>query len=249
MRTSLVATLAAILAAVGPVGTALAQNADMREAGPPTLNVTGEATVTGEPDLALIALGVVEQAASAREALTENSDAMARIIDALKGQGIAPRDLQTSGFSVDPVYSQPPRDYDGSEPFEPRIVGYSVRNELTLRIRDLARTGALLDAVITLGANSISGPSFTVDDPTRLQDEARRAAVEDALRKARLYSEAAGVALGPISRIEEGAFDQPRPLPMAAMARDSAMEAKSVPIEGGELGFRAQVSVSWQLGR
>ena len=78
-----------------------------------------------------------------------------------------------------------------------------MHNNLTLRIRDLTRVGALLDQVVTLGANSISGPTFTVDDPTPLQDKARRAAIADALRKGKLYAGAAGIALGPIFRIDE----------------------------------------------
>ena len=128
---------------------------------------------------------------------------MNRILDALKQAGIEPRDLQTSGFSVDPVYSQPPQGQDPSVPFRPEIVGYRVQNNLTLRIRDLTRVGALLDQVVTLGANSISGPTFTVDDPTALQDKARSAAIADALRKGKLYAGAAGIALGSIFRIDE----------------------------------------------
>ena len=108
------------------------------------------------------------------------------------------------GFSVEPVYSQPPRDYDGSQPFTPEIVGYRVSNNLTLRIRDLTRVGAILDQVVTLGANSISGPTFTVADPTPL--ETRRAAPRCAMRCARARSmpKRPASTLGPIFRIEEG---------------------------------------------
>jgi uncharacterized protein YggE len=156
------------------------------------------------------------------------------------------RDLQTSGFSVQPVYSQPPRDYDPSQPFEPKIVGYSVTNNLTLRIRDLDKVGALLDQVVTLGANSVSGPQFTVADPQPLEDQARRAAVRDALRKGALYAEAADVVLGPIFRIEGGYVQPPQPFsPGISYRMEAAAAAPPVPIEGGELIFQSQVSVSW----
>ena len=210
------------------------------------LTVSGEGIVKGAPDIALITLGVVSEASAAREALDANSQSMNRILTALKEGGIEARDLQTSGFSVEPIYSQPPQDFDNSQPFEPEIIGYRVRNNLTLRIRDLQKVGALLDQVVTLGANSISGPTFTVDDPKPLEDEARRAAIADALRKSTLYAEAADIALGPIFRIEEGYAQPPQPLAAGAMMRMEAA-ASPVPIEGGELTFEVTVTVSWRL--
>lgn len=211
------------------------------------LSVSGEGIVKGAPDIALITLGVVSEASAAREALAANSQSMERIINALKEAGIEPRDLQTSGFGVEPVYSQPPRDYDSSEPFQPEIVGYRVRNNVTLRIRDLSKVGVLLDQAVTLGANSISGPDFTVDDPKPLQDEARRAAVADALRKSELFAQAASITLGPIFRIDEGYAQPPQPIVAGAMMRMEAAVPSAVPIEGGELTFQAQVTVSWRL--
>lgn len=213
----------------------------------PSISVTGEGLVRGQPDMAVINAGVVTQAKTAREALSENSAAMSRMTEALRGEGIDRRDLQTAGFFVEPVYSQPPPDYDGSQSFEPEIVGYRVRNELTLRIRNLSRVGALLDQVVSLGANSISGPTFSVADPTGLKDQARRAAMRDAIRKGQLYAQAANVSLGAITRIEENVFQPPQPLPMAAMAREAAADS-AVPIEAGELAFEAQVNVTWRIG-
>jgi uncharacterized protein len=210
------------------------------------ITVTGEGTVEGAPDMALITLGVVSEARTAAEALSGNSQSMNRILDALKQAGIEPRDLQTSGFSVDPVYSQPPQGQDPSVQFRPEIVGYRVQNNLTLRIRDLTRVGALLDQVVTLGANSISGPTFTVDDPTALQDKARIAAIADALRKGKLYAGAAGIALGSIFRIDENYTSPPQPYASAPMLRMEAAQS-DVPIEGGALTFKMQVAVSWRI--
>jgi uncharacterized protein YggE len=210
------------------------------------LSVSGEGIVRARPDIALITLGVISEADSARQALSANGESMTGIIAALKDEGMEARDLQTSGFSVEPIYSQPPPNYDGPEPFEPEIAGYRVRNNLTLRIRDLERVGALLDQVVMLGANSISGPIFTLADPTPLEDQARRAAMRDALRKGALYAEAAGLRLGAVFRVEEGYVQPPQPFQGAAMRMEMAADA-SVPIEGGELTVEAQVSVSWQI--
>jgi uncharacterized protein YggE len=212
---------------------------------PRLLSVTGEGISYGRPDLALITLGVVSEARTAGEALTANSQSMAGITNELKGHGIEARDLQTANFSVEPIHSQPPQTQQSAEPFRPEIVGYRVRNDLLLRIRDLTQVGAILDQVVTLGANSVSGPTFTVADPTPLEDQARQLAVRDALRKAGLYAGAASIQLGPIHRIEEGFIQPPQPL-QGAMMRMEAADA-SVPIESGELEFRAQVSISWQI--
>ena len=238
--------LALATAAIAPLSRAAAQPTPTLEPNERRLSVIGEGIVRGQPDMAVMTVGVTTEAEAAREALSANNEAMNRLIEALRAAGIDSRDLQTANFLVEPRYSQPPMDYDGREPFEQRIVGYAVRNELTVRIRELEATGEILDQVVTLGANSISGPTFTVADPRELEDAARRAAIRDAERKAELYAEAAEVSLGPIMRIEEAVAQWPQPVPMAAMAREVAADS-SVPIEGGELTFRAQVSVSWDL--
>jgi uncharacterized protein len=234
------------LASVLPQAEALAQDVtaqpDQR-----LLTVSGEGVVRARPDMAVITLGMVSQAESAQAALAANTAAMSEIIDALRSRGIESRDLQTSNFSVSPVYSQPPLDQDPNQPYEPKIIGYSVHNDLTVRIRDLETVGALLDEIVTLGANSISGPTFTVADPADIEDQARRAAMRDAVRRGELYAEAAGVALGPITRIEESFAQPPQPMPYAAMRQEMAADA-AVPIEGGELEYRAHVSVSWIIG-
>lgn len=232
--------VAAAMVALAPVGASAEEGAEPR-----LLSVSGEGVAHAAPDIALITLGAVSEAVTARDALDDNSATMTGLIDALKDEGLEDRDLQTSGFSVEPIFSQPPRDYDYSTPFRPEILGYRVRNNVNVRIRDLERVGAILDRVVTLGANSITGPSFTVADPTPLEDEARRAAVADALRKAELYAEAADVELGPIQSIAEGFASAPQPMEAATMRLEAA--DSSVPIEGGELTFEVRVSVSWVL--
>jgi uncharacterized protein YggE len=166
-------------------GRAPAQPADVAENGR-ALSVVGEATVRGRPDMAMLTLGVVSDARTAGEALAANTEGMTRILEALKAEGLESRDLQTANFSVEPLYSQPPPDFQHTQPFEPKIVGYRIRNEVAVRIRDLARVGALLDRSVGLGANSVSGPVFTVADPSTLQDQARQAAVRNALDKGKL---------------------------------------------------------------
>jgi hypothetical protein len=205
-----------------------------------TLAISASGTVKAPADIAHISTGVVSEAKTARAALDANTAAMARVVGELKSQGIEPKDIQTSNFAVFPRYQ---KNKDGVT--QPIIIGYRVTNSVTITVRDLKGLGGILDSVVTLGSNKIGGIRFAIDDPTKLRDEARKRATANALRKAKLYAEAAGVGLGEILSINENVMSRP-PRPM--MAR-MAMEAKSasVPIESGELSIEVQVNIVWQI--
>ena len=235
--------LFAVCAAALIVGAPFAALADDEQAA--TMSLTGRAEVSAPPDMAVISSGVVTEAKTAREALTANNAAMAEVIAALKQAGIAEKDLQTAGFSVEPQYLYPPQQSDGRRD-PPRIVGYRVSNSLSVKVRDLARLGEVLDRSVSLGANQVSGIAFSVEDDTALMDEARMQAMADAARKARLYADAAGVELKRIVSISE--TDRPGP-PQPFMARALRMEAAdTVPVEAGELALSVEVNVTWEIG-
>lgn len=242
MTNSLRSTLFLVAALVwlGAAGAAAQEPARER----PRLSVVGQGEVHAAPDMAVLTLGVVTEAETAREALVANTEAMSQIAAALRQAGIESRDLQTSGFTIEPKFTHP-QPVERGEPEAPEIVGYVVRNALTVRIRNITEAGALLDQAVTLGSNYVTGLSFTVADPKPLKAEARRAAIADAREKATLYAEAAGIELGRVLLIEERE-DHGIPEPM--MARSMAAESADVPIEAGEITFRAQVRMEWALG-
>ena len=211
-----------------------------------TISIQGHGEVAAAPDMAMVSSGVTTQGATAREALDANTAAMTDLIATLKEAGIEARDIQTSGFSVNPnyVYSDE-RDANGYS-LPPRINGYQVSNNVTVKVRQLEGLGTILDKSVTVGANTVNGVSFSVADPSDLYNKAREAAFADAEAKAKLYANAAGSALDEIVSISEGqGFNDPQPLPMYARAemKDSA----SVPVEAGELSFAINVSVEWEL--
>ncbi|WP_026380039.1 SIMPL domain-containing protein [Afifella pfennigii] len=221
---------------------ALAQEAQKPR---PSISVTGTGEASGAPDMAVVRIGVVEEAESAEAALQANSEAMAKVTEALKAAGIAERDLQTSGFSIRPVYANE-RPQPNAQPSAPEITGYRVENLLTVRIRELQSAGARLDEVVKLGSNRIEGLTFTLDDARPLQAEARKNAVEDASARAKELAEAAGVALGPILSISEQSFGRPQPQ-MMSMARAEAAGG-AVPMEAGEVSVNVQVNMVWEIG-
>jgi uncharacterized protein len=205
-----------------------------------TISISGHGEIKAVPDLAVVTLGTLSQADSAKAALEENTKKMENLFAMLKAAGIAEKDMQTSNFSVGPRY-----DYGNNNGQPPKLVGYDVSNNVTVIVHKIADLGAVLDKAVSAGSNQINGIGFSLADPQAAQDEARKLAVKDALRKAQLLTAAAGVGLGDIMQISENGSYAPQPLAVRAMAMDSA--AKAVPVAAGEVGLGADVTVIWEL--
>jgi uncharacterized protein YggE len=211
-----------------------------------TISIDGRGEVLAAPDMAQINSGVTTQAATAREALDANTEAMTALIAELKASGIEARDIQTSGFSVNPNYVYTDERDENGYSLPPKINGYQVSNTVTVTVRKLDTLGAILDKSVTIGANTVNGISFSVADPSKLYDEARKAAFSDARAKAELYASAAGGTLDEIKSISEAqGFNSPQPYPMYARAEMAASAA--APVEAGELAFAITVNVQWEL--
>lgn len=210
-----------------------------------SITIEGHGEVMAAPDVAQINSGVTTQGATAREALDANSTAMAELIAELKASGIEARDIQTSGFSVNPNYVYTEERDEKGYSLPPKINGYQVANTVTVTVRALDTLGAILDKSVTIGANTVNGVTFSVADPSALYNEARKSAFADARAKAELYAVAAGGTLDEINSISETqSFNSPQPVAMYAMRADAAA---AVPVEGGELAFAINVNVQWEL--
>lgn len=208
---------------------------------PATITVTGEGRAEAAPDLATISLGVTTQGETAGAAMDANSAALAAVVARLKAAGVADRDVQTSNLSLNPNWQQ----NDGTQ--APKIVGYVATNVLTVRVRALDTLGEVLDSAITDGANTLNGISFGLDDPEPAMDKARIEAVQAAKARAQLMVGAAGLKLGRVLSISEaGGYMPPMPMPMP-MYRMEADMAKAVPVEGGEVGLTASVTMVFEI--
>jgi uncharacterized protein YggE len=197
------------------------------------VTVTGEATVSVAPDMAVIRIGVTSQGKTAREASDANARQMTAVLAAIKDAGIADRDVQTSRLSLQPQY-------DPNKGGTARLLGFQVTNQLTVKIRDIDKMPGILDRAIGAGANEMSGIEFVVSEQSKLLDRARHEAVADAYRKAELYARAAGAKVGHVVAItEEGSTPPPRAM--------QAMRAGAVPVAPGEQTLRATVTVSYEL--
>lgn len=234
LRRSFAATFLAmtLVAATLP---AIAQEMKM----PRVISITGHGESRVAPDLAVVSAGVTSQAATAAEALQANTGAMTKVLAALKQAGIAERDIQTSNFSVQPRYDY----YNNTQP--PKLASYDVSNTVTVSLRQIAALGGLLDSLVQAGSNQINGVAFEVANPEAALDEARRLAVADAARKAKLYAGAAGVALGPVMSISEGVRYEP-PSPMRGKAMMAEASAP-VPVAAGEQVLSVYVNMVWEI--
>jgi hypothetical protein len=201
--------------------------------------MTGTGEVTAAPDMVTVSVGVVEMAPTAAAALNANTAKMTGLMLALKEAGIAEKDIQTSNFSVNPRY-----EFDQSRQTQ-KMVGYEVSNQVTIRLRKIADLGGLLDRLVQAGSNQVNGISFGIADTSKLEDEARRRATENARHKAEVYAKAAGVEIGKVVSISETTSYRP-PMPMVAARRMQA-DAAPVPIAAGEATVSASVDVVWEL--
>lgn len=237
IRSVMAATLAAA-AIAAPLTAAAAQGGAAAVSGT-RLDVVATGEVTRVPDIARVSAGVVTQAQTAQDAIRQNGAKMQSVRAALERAGIAARDIQTSNVSLQP-------DYRYAENQPPQLVGYRASNEVTVRFRDIAETGRILDALVAEGANQINGPMLSVDRPEAALDEARTAAIGTARARADLYARTLGMRVVRVLSVSEPGAIQMPPVPVMRMEM-AARDAGGTQIEPGEQTLSVTLTVSFEL--
>jgi hypothetical protein len=202
------------------------------------ISVSGEGKVSGAPDIAVLTLGVSALAPSVKDARDQAATAMKGIVDSIKGNGVDGKDIQSTQFSIQPEY-----DYRGDTQ---ELRGYRVTNIVTAKVRNIDNTSKIIDDAVAAGGDltQVQGIDFTIDDPSKLQDEARGEAVKDAQTKAERLADLAGVKLGkPISISESGVAS---PMPSREALLGGAASDVS-PIEPGEMEVTLDVQVLYAI--
>lgn len=200
---------------------------------------TGHATVT--PDRFSFTVGVQTIADTVEQAVNENNSKSAAVIAALKRTGATDKDIRTSNFSI-----YPQQDYGQNR--LPRILGYQVSNNITVRRENISEVGKMLQAALSAGVNQSSGLQFEVSDPTKGRDQAMRAAYEDARSKAALLAQAAGRTLGRAMSISEEGVSAAAPPPVPrAMAMRAEQAVSEVPVESGTQQVTYNITVIFDL--
>ena len=203
------------------------------------LTIAASAEASRAPDIATVSTGVVTQSVEANTAMRNNAVKMDKVMAALRAAGIAERDIQTSGINLNPQYR-----YTDNE--APKIIGYQASNTVSLKVRDITKLGRVLDSLAAQGANQINGPSFEIDQPEPVYDEARLAALKKAQARAETYAKALGLRVRRIVSISESNGGGFRPMPMMAMARGKAeMDTAVAP---GETTLSVSLDVVFEMG-
>lgn len=214
-----------------------------------TFAVSGEGKVTVVPDVAEISFGVLTEGGKNIAELTKENTAKANVIIAsLKGKGIQEKDIATQAYSITPryqYYSCNNYQTTGGKPCPPaEIVGYSVNQSVDVKIRDIKTAGDVLSAVVDGGANNVSGLSFTVDDPTAVQNQARENAIAKAKETAGLIAASGGFSLGRIVSVQEG-ITSPQPIMFSEKA--AIASGTSPTIEPGTQDIKSTITLIYEI--
>ncbi|HID18895.1 TPA: DUF541 domain-containing protein [Candidatus Bathyarchaeota archaeon] len=205
-----------------------------------TINVAGIGVAEGKPDRAIVSLSVITREDTAVKAYQLNAEKTNSVIAALKEAGIPEDRMETTGYSLNPVWHYPRGE-------EPVIIGYECRNSLKVTLEDLDRVGEVIDKGVNAGANQVSSVSFTLSKEARekLKLEALSLAVKDAKAKAETIAEAAGVTLvGPTSI---SLSEIPVPTPVRLEVKGAPVPAPPEIIAPEELSVTVTVNVVYEF--
>ena len=229
--------MAALLAAAAVP--AMAQPAQVVPITGTRLDVVANGEVNRVPDIVRINAGVMTQATTATEAIRQNAQQMESLRAALRGAGVAERDIQTSSINLHP-------DWRHVENRTPELVGYRAHNQVSVRFRDIRNSGRILDALVTAGANQIDGPMFLIERPEEGLDEARQLALRNARARADLYARSLGMRVKRILSVSEAGMGFVPPQPVMMRTMDVA-QAASTQIVPGEQTLSTSLTVSFEL--
>ncbi|GAA5025294.1 SIMPL domain-containing protein [Streptomyces siamensis] len=208
------------------------------ESTPSTVTVTGQGSATATPDVAVLGVGVAATAKTAKEALAAQTAASNALLAAVRAQGVEERDIRTESLSLSPVHEI----HDGTS----ELTGYEAAQSFSVKVRDIAATGRVLQAVTdaTGDAGRVQSVVFDVADPAPLHTAAREAAYEDAHEKALQYARLGGHRLGRLVSLSEDGGGESRPVPIAAAAFD---QGGAVPVAPGEIRDTITVTAVYEL--
>lgn len=228
------------LVAIGALATPAAAAEIQIAATGPVIELTVNESVQAEPDLVTIGAGVTTQAPTAVEAMRANGTAMNGVVARIRQLGIADRDVQTTGITLGAQY-----DYDQATRRQV-FRGYHASNRVSVKLRDIAKTGEVLDALVAAGATDLSGPDWSIEDDTGARAQARRAAIETANAQAKEYAELAGYTGVRLLEINETVAARP---PMPMMRNVVQETAAAAPVLPGLVESGVTVTVKYEMTR
>ena len=206
-----------------------------------TVSFSGEGKITAKPDIAIISASIVTQAVDSKSAQDSNSTKSNAVDSFLKNQGIAEKDIKTSGYNITPQYKYPP--YGG----QATITGYQVTQSYEIKVRDLTKVSAILDGLVTAGANQVNNLGLQIENPDALKSQARQLAIDDAKKKAKELEKQVGIRLGKIVNFSEGSNGYPVPMYFDTKLEGRGGGGPEPTISIGENDVVVNVTITYQI--
>lgn len=230
---------------------------EMRGSRIPTrqISVSGEGKVSVKPDIATVRAAVVTQAPKVGDAQAQNTARSNKVMDFLKSNGVAEKDIKTAGYAITPQYEYGtpcPIIFGGGDARcpsgTPKISSYEVRHTIEVKVRDLGKADAVLEGVVTAGANQVDTLQFGIDDEEAAKAAARKEAIEDARKKAKVLSRDLGLRIRHILSFSESGQGGPIFAYALKGGFGGAESAASAPqVAPGEQEVRSSVTITYEF--
>ncbi len=226
--------IAAIAALASPAAAEVAI-----ESSGPVIQLSVSESVAVDPDIANLSAGVTTVAPTAVEAMRQNARQMNAVVDRIEALGIDEDDIQTSGVNLNPEYNY------NQQTQQQEFRGYRVMNRVNIVLRDIQRTGEVLDALVASGATDLGGIGWAVDDPAPAVEQARRAAFATARQRAQNYARLSGYSDIRLLEISENVTS--RPMPMMRQMATADVAEESTPVRPGQIDAGITVNFSFEM--
>jgi uncharacterized protein YggE len=243
----------AMITVVGLIGAGwvLSQFGALPQNQPHEIQVSGEGKAYLKPDIALVTFGVTAQAPKSQDAVNQSNAKMKAIIAAIKGLGVEEKDIQTTGYNLNPVYGydrpSTPSPMYYPMPGNQVVTGYSLDQRVSIKIRNFDNINSVLDKATVAGATNVGDLQFTVDNPEMARSEARKKAIENAKEKMKNLAKDSGLRVGKLVNVQEGYSNYPQPMYAEAMAKDSGAPSVAPQIQTGQMEVSSNVTLTFQI--
>jgi len=225
--------------AIFMIGELMYQFRSLPHNAPSEISVSGDSKVYAKPDIGKVSLGVELQGFKSQDVVNQSNERMNKIIEAVKNLGVEDKDIQTTLYSLSPVY-----DYtETGRVFK----GYSLSQQVSVKIRNFNIINEVLDKAVSSGANKIGDIQFTVDDMEKFKSEARAKAIEKAKEKALVLSKQAGLKIEKLINVYEGGGFAPQPFYNQGFGGAISEKSVAPQIETGELEVNATVTLTYRV--
>ena len=254
----------AFIAVVGVVGSGwvFSQFGALPQNVPHEISVSGEGRAYMKPDIAMVSFGVTTQELKSQDAVDKNNQKMNALIKAIKDLGVLDKDIQTTLYNLNPVYDYPtyprilaPAGASGSGAISSPVYvnggrvfsGYSLEQQISVKIRDFSKINAILDKATSSGATNVGQLQFTVDDPEKARGEARAKAIENAKEKLQNLVRESGLSVGKLVNVSEGYNNYPQPYAMGGGAVMDKASSVAPEIQTGQQEVNSSVTLTYQI--